>query len=108
MQSFFAWLLSNESQNLDAVRTEWLNETIAQNDARFVVFKNTVISYIFRKRFLKLVRAITALQRRAKLRRHLDSETKHRETMRWALKYRSALVHELSRVDAIIKANGKN
>lgn len=112
MQSLFAWLLShgsnqnnqnNQNKKSDTVRTGWLTETMAQNDARFVFFKNTFIAYIFRKRFLKLARAITALQRRAKLRRLRGlSDGRHHDTMRWALKYRSSLLCELNRIDSII------
>jgi len=95
-------------------RTNELGRLLAQtDDRRIVVFKNTMISYMFRKRFLNLVRAITALQRRARLRRFRRGARQRYRTrrandpdqlLRATLKYRAELLVELARLDAIVKA----
>lgn len=86
------------------------------------VFKNTMISYIYRKRFLKLVYAATVLQRfvrQAQFKKRqptwrtqpqplpeltLMSDAYRNKMVRSALKYRSELLLELHRVDRIIRS----
>jgi hypothetical protein len=102
----------------DERRTKELDHIVARNDRRFVVFKNTMVSYMFRKRFLKLIRALVLLQRAVRRKRFLRarqrycarvrgadilSETYRQQTLRASLKYRAELLAEVARMDRVIK-----
>jgi hypothetical protein len=93
-------------------REKELNGIIEKNDRLFEIFKNTVISYIFRKQFLKLIHASIVTQRTYRQKRKFplilddeeDEEHQQQQLLRRYLKDRSNLYVELRHLNARINS----
>jgi hypothetical protein len=107
---------SSSPDKINPHREKELNGIIEKNDRLFEIFKNTVISYIFRKQFLKLIHASIVAQRTFRQKRKfpfiLDDEEdggdgeehQQQQLLRRYLKDRSNLYVELRHLNARINS----
>lgn len=103
----------NRQEHKQKEREKEIYQIIKENEKLFNILKNTIISYICRKRFLKTVHASIITQRKIR-RNNFKKKTRRYYTrlylshdnfyklLRNSMKYRSELFREIKRVESLI------